>query len=63
MDAITMDGSAIVNLDRCIGCGVCIPDCATEAIGLVAKDPGGKYVPPRFIYQAYLKMAKERGKL
>ncbi len=63
MDAITMDGSAIINLDRCIGCGVCIPDCATEAIELVAKDPGGKYVPPRFIYQAYLKMAKERGKL
>lgn len=62
MDAITMDETAIVNLDRCIGCGVCVPDCATDAMQLVAKESSGKYIPPRFTYQAYLKMAKERGK-
>lgn len=63
MDAITIDNSARVNLDRCIGCGVCIPGCATEAIQLAVKESSDKYVPPRFTYQAYLKMAKERGKL
>lgn len=63
MDAVTMDETAAVNPARCIGCGVCIPECPTEAIHLVAKDASAKYVPPRFTYQAYLKMAKERGKL
>lgn len=63
MDAITVGDTAIVNLDRCIGCGVCIPDCATDAIQLVAKESSGKYVPPKFTYQAYMRMAKERGKI
>jgi electron transport complex protein RnfB len=63
MDAITIDDTAIVNLDRCIGCGVCIPDCAADAIQLVAKESSSKYVPPKLTYQAYLRMAKERGKL
>ncbi len=63
MDAITMEDVAFVNLDRCIGCGVCIPDCDTDAIQLVAKESLSKYVPPKLTYQAYLRMAKERGKL
>lgn len=62
MDAINVSDTATVDLDRCIGCGVCIPDCATEAIQLIAKDSAGQYTPPRFTYQAYLKMSKERGK-
>ena len=63
MDAVTMDETAQINLDRCIGCGICIPECSTEAIQLVAKGGSEKYVPPRFTYQAYLRMAKERGKI
>jgi len=62
MDAIAVGQTAEVNVDRCIGCGVCIPECPTEAIHLAAKESAAKYVPPRFTYQAYLKMAKERGK-
>ncbi len=62
MDAIILDETAKINLDRCIGCGACIPECSTEAIHLVAKDSADQYIPPRFTYQAYLKMAKERGK-
>lgn len=63
MDAITVDDTAHVNLDRCIGCGVCIPECATDAIRLVAKEASDRYIPPKLTYQAYLRMAKERGKL
>ncbi|WP_163340711.1 ATP-binding protein [Desulfopila sp. IMCC35008] len=63
MDAITMNDAAVVNLDRCIGCGVCIPVCDTDAIQLAAKDSSDRYIPPKLTYHAYLKMAKERGKL
>ena len=63
MDAITEVETAIVNLDRCIGCGVCIPDCDTDAIHLAAKKSSSLYVPPKLTYQTYLRMAKERGKL
>jgi ferredoxin len=63
MDAITVNQAAAINPERCIGCGVCIPECPTEAIRLVAKEEQARYVPPRFTYQAYLKMAKERGKI
>lgn len=63
MDAIAINETAVVNLDRCIGCGVCIPVCETTAIKLAAKDSSDQYVPPKLTYHAYLKMAKERGKL
>ncbi len=63
MDAITLDDTAVVNLDRCIGCGVCIPVCDADAIKLLAKESSDRYIPPKLTYHAYLKMAKERGKL
>ena len=53
----------VCDAKKCIGCGICIPQCPTEAIQLVAKGGSEKYVPPRFTYQAYLRMAKERGKI
>ena len=45
MDAIELtDGVSEIIDGRCIGCGVCIPTCPTEAISLVAiSDPG---IPP-----------------
>jgi Fe-S-cluster-containing hydrogenase component 2 len=27
----------VVNLDRCLGCGVCVPNCPTQSITLVKR--------------------------
>jgi len=45
MEAIDMvDDVAIINLDRCIGCALCVSTCPSEAITLVKKDE--EYEPP-----------------
>jgi Fe-S-cluster-containing hydrogenase component 2 len=48
MDAISMtaDDVAEIDLDRCIGCGLCINVCATEALTLVSKPEEARREPP-----------------
>jgi ferredoxin len=36
-NALTVDGVAHVNPVSCVGCGVCVPACPTEALGLVRR--------------------------
>ncbi len=64
MDAIVMeDDAAVVNLDRCIGCGVCVPVCPSGALALVKKAEAEQYVPPENTFTTYLTMAQERGNI
>lgn len=45
MEAIGVDnGYAVVNHDRCIGCGLCVTACPDEAVSLVRK-PETEQVP------------------
>lgn len=37
VDAITVDASAIVDIDKCLGCGVCFPTCPTESIKFIRR--------------------------
>ncbi len=55
------DRSAKVNLARCIGCGLCITRCESDAITLVEKEESGKYTIPANTVEQYMKMAQERG--
>jgi Fe-S-cluster-containing hydrogenase component 2 len=63
MDAIEMvDEAAVVNLNRCIGCGLCVTTCETEAIQLVKKPDDQQYLPPKSGAETYTRIADERGK-
>jgi Fe-S-cluster-containing hydrogenase component 2 len=46
MDALSMgeEDVPVVNLDRCIGCGVCATGCPEEAIAM--EERSGVPVPP-----------------
>ena len=44
MDAIEVNGTAIINRGRCIGCGVCVTKCPSGAIHLKNKEQ--RIIPP-----------------
>jgi NAD-dependent dihydropyrimidine dehydrogenase PreA subunit len=59
MDALEMEDDApSVDLDRCIGCGVCVSKCKSGAYGLIAKDT--KHTPPKDSEAMYKRILVER---
>jgi ferredoxin len=53
---------AAVDLDRCIGCGVCVPGCPTHSITLVKK-PAEVRPPPTREDLHEIIMAGKKGRL
>jgi len=59
MDAIRGKNNHMeTDLDRCIGCGACVPTCKERAIKLVKKERD--YVPPKTAGDMYKKIMVER---
>ncbi len=63
MDAITVDDTAVVDKDRCIGCGLCVVTCDFDALSMHQKPANERVTPPTNLAKTYLKIAKERGLL
>ncbi len=62
MDAIVDgDNGYEVQPVRCIGCGVCVPTCPSEAIKLVRKPESEHDKPPANFFQWNMDRASERG--
>ena len=50
-EAIEMDGTAIVNWESCMGCGVCVGQCPNEAVTLVRDERKGVPLDVRLLVQ------------
>jgi Fe-S-cluster-containing hydrogenase component 2 len=51
-------GATTVDLDRCIGCGACVPTCPSNAVKLRAK--ARETVPPKDLTALYGRIMTER---
>lgn len=60
--ALNDDDIAEINLDRCIGCGLCVTTCTGEALHLELKAEDQRRRPPETGGEAIRMMAQKRGK-
>jgi len=54
---------AILNLDRCIGCGLCVSTCPTKSLSLIRKPKGKQPYVPKDMKETTIKLGKARRKL
>lgn len=54
------NGVCSVNLDRCVGCGVCAITCPKEALSLVAREGSFKSTPPETLRDWMIQKAISR---
>ena len=64
MEAIHLeDGKAALDLDRCIGCGLCVTTCPTDSLSLLRKPEAEQPYVPRDLVDVSIKLGQARGKL
>jgi Fe-S-cluster-containing hydrogenase component 2 len=62
MKALSMDGDGLaeVDLDRCIGCGLCVTTCPSGAMKLMPKAGDRFRVPPATSAEQMKQLAQQR---
>jgi formate hydrogenlyase subunit 6/NADH:ubiquinone oxidoreductase subunit I len=64
MEALELgEKTVLLNLDRCIGCGLCVTTCPTESLVMVRKPEAEQPEVPKNMIEASLKLGKARGKI
>jgi electron transport complex protein RnfB len=58
-----VDDMKTINLDRCIGCGLCVSTCEDNAMSLSRKSADELYEPPKSTDEKFVRIAQERGKI
>jgi Fe-S-cluster-containing hydrogenase component 2 len=58
-----VDDISTIDLNRCIGCGLCVTTCPAEAIALIQKPEDQLYEPPKTGAETYIRIMQERGKI
>jgi electron transport complex protein RnfB len=63
MEAITIGSNdvAVIDRDRCIGCGLCVTTCPSEALSLKQKSDAEIRVPPERSQQTIMEFFQKRG--
>jgi len=54
---------SVLNVNRCIGCGLCVSTCPTKSLSLVRKPKEKQPYVPKDIIETSIKLGKARGKL
>jgi formate hydrogenlyase subunit 6/NADH:ubiquinone oxidoreductase subunit I len=64
MEALSIDSKkAVLDLNRCIGCGLCVNTCPTDSLSLLRKPKAKQPYVPKDIVETNIKLGKARGKL
>ena len=64
MEALSLNNKkAVLDLNRCIGCGLCVSTCPTHSLSLLRKPKAKQPYVPKDIVEANMKLGKARGKL
>jgi Fe-S-cluster-containing hydrogenase component 2 len=64
MEALELDDNTVaLDVDRCIGCGLCITACPTESLAMVRKPESEQPEVPRNMIEAAMKLGRARGKI
>ena len=64
MEALRLDEKkAVLDIDRCIGCGLCVSTCPTHSLLLIRKQRAEQANVPKDHIKSAIKIAQARGKL
>jgi len=64
MEALQLnDKKAVLNVNRCIGCGLCVTTCPTHSLSLIRRPKAKQPYVPKNIIETNIRVGKARGKL